>query len=67
MYTENFQYVFGVGKKKPPASLVCCTAFRDVLSFSCVDNSSKYPIATTFGITKLKFITLRTLVEVILA
>lgn len=36
--------MFRLGKKQPPASSVCYT-FRDVLWFSCVDNSSKHPLA----------------------
>lgn len=43
-YIWKASKMFRLGKKQPPASSVCST-FRDILWFSCVDNSLKYPLA----------------------
>lgn len=46
-HTWKTSRMFRAGEKKSPALSVCCTfpGFRDVLRFSCVANSSKYPLA----------------------
>lgn len=46
-HTWKTSRMFRAGEKKSPVLSVCCTfpGFRDVLRFSCVANSSKYPLA----------------------